>query len=380
LQILAVLYWILADLLPIQSADGQIEAAGVTSAAEETMSQIITRRSAASGLAALAIAPNLARAEAPDLQAAARAEGTVTWYTGQVDAEKAEEMGRTFSKTNPGVNVGVIRTTGQVAYQRLLLDIKNHVPQCDVFSTTDISHMPILKERHELSEYTPANAVNLLPPFKAVSDPGFSYVTNAARYFLIYNTDKVKSEDAPRAWTDLLNPKWKGRVATGHPGFSGCTGTWALGIKKIHGWEFFEKLADNNPRIGRSAVDPLTLITAGECLVGLASANGAYASMDRGNPLGVQHPTDGLVLCVTPSAIPAHAPHPAAAKLLMEWLLSPECAQKLTSDGSEPILEGIAPRQGMPPLSEQKIIPLTVEEIRIGVPIVIEQWRETFGS
>jgi iron(III) transport system substrate-binding protein len=344
------------------------------------MSQIITRRSAASGLAALAIAPNLARAEAPDLQAAARAEGTVTWYTGQVDAEKAEAMGRTFSKTNPGVNVGVIRTTGQIAYQRLLLDIKNHVPQCDVFSTTDISHMPILKERHELTEYTPANAANLLPPFKAVSDPGFSYVTNAARYFLIYNTDKVKPEDAPRAWTDLLNPKWKGRVATGHPGFSGCTGTWALGIKKVHGWEFFEKLADNNPRIGRSAVDPLTLITAGECLVGLASANGAYASMDRGNPLAVQHPTDGLVLCVTPSAIPAHAPHPNAAKLMMEWLLSPECAQKLTSDGSEPILEGIAPRPGMPPLADQKIIPLTVDEIRTGVPIVIEQWRETFGS
>ncbi|HEY0425615.1 MAG TPA: extracellular solute-binding protein [Rhodopila sp.] len=348
------------------------------------MSQIITRRQAVSGLATLAAAPLPAfAAEAPDikaLEAAAHSEAGLTWYAAQVDAETAERMGRTFSQTYPGVNVGVIRTTGQVAYQRLLLDIKNTTPQCDVFSATDISHMPALKERHELSEYVPRNAEALLPPFKALSDPGFSYITNAVRYFLIYNKDKVKPEDAPRAWTDLLDPKWKGRVATGHPAFSGCTGTWAVGVKKVHGWEFFEKLAANNPRIGRSAVDPTTLINAGECLVGVGAAANVYASADKGNPLGMMHPTDGLVLCVTPSAIPARAPHPNAARLFMEWLLSPAYARMLTTDGSEPILEGIAPRPGMPPLAEQKIIPLTVDEIRIGVPLVIEQWRDTFGS
>jgi len=344
------------------------------------MSQIMTRRRAASGLASLAVVPRPAKAVSQALQAAAGPEATVTWYVAQVDAETAEKLGRTFTQANPGVNVGVIRTTGQVAFQRLLLDIKNQVAQCDVFSATDISHMPILKARHELSEYVPVNAADLLPPFKALSDPGFFYITNAARYFLIYNTNRVKPEDAPRAWTDLLDPKWKGRVATGHPAFSGCTGTWALGVKKVHGWDFFEKLAKNNPRIGRSAVDPMTLITAGECLVGVGSANNAYASIDKGNPVGVRHPTDGLVLCVTPSAIPAHAPHPNAAKLFMEWLLSPDYARLITADGSEPILEGIAPRPGMPLLSDQAIIPLTVDEIRTGVRVVIEQWRETFGS
>jgi iron(III) transport system substrate-binding protein len=346
------------------------------------MSQEITRRQAASGLAALFAMPGLARAAAdnPALQAAAHSEGTLTWYVAQVDAQTAENLGRAFTHSNPGMNVGVIRTTGQVAFQRLLMDIKNHTPQCDVFSATDISHLPILKDRHELTEYTPANAEGLLPAFKALSDPGFSYITNAARYFLIYNKDKVKPEDVPRAWTDLLDPKWKGRVATGHPAFSGCTGTWALGIKKVHGWEFFEKLAKNNPRIGRSAVDPMTLITAGECLVGVGSANNAYATIDRGNPIGIVHPSDGLVLCVTPSGIPAHAPHPNAAKLFMEWLLSPEYARLVAADGSEPILAGIPPHPGMPPLSEQKVIPLTVDEIRTGVPEVIEQWRDTFGS
>jgi iron(III) transport system substrate-binding protein len=346
------------------------------------MSKKISRRHAAAGATAFVVLPSFGRTAAATsvLESAAHGEATLTWYTAQVDAQTAENLGRAFSQSHQGVNVGVIRTTGQVAYQRLLMDIKNHTPQCDVFSTTDISHMPILKERHELAEYTPANATALLPAFQVLSDPGFSYITNAARYFLIYNKDKVKPEDVPRAWTDLLDPKWKGRVATGHPAFSGCTGTWALGVKKVHGWDFFEQLAKNNPRIGRSAVDPMTLITAGECLVGVGSANNAYASIDKGNPVAVVHPADGLVLCVTPSAIPAHAPHPNAARLFMEWLLSPDYARLITADGSEPILQGIPPRPGMPPLADQKIIPLTVDEIRVGVPEVIEQWRDTFGS
>jgi iron(III) transport system substrate-binding protein len=341
----------------------------------------MTRRRTGAALAWLTTTTRFAAAaDKPALEAKAHDEGSVTWYVAQVDAQTAEKLGRSFTQSNPGVEVGVIRTTGQVAYERLLMDIKNHTPQCDVFSTTDIAHMPALKKRGELAEFTPDNAAALLPAFQALSDPGFSYITNAVRYLLIYNKAKVKPEDAPKSWPDLLDPRWKGRVATGHPAFSGCTGTWALGLKKLYGWDFFEKLAKNNPRIGRSAVDPLTLINAGECLVGVGAANNAYASVDKGNPIGINNPTDGLVLCVTPSAIPTPAPHPAAARLFMEWLLSPDYAETIVADGSEPILQGINPRPGMPPLTDLKVIPLTVDEIRLGVPEIIEQWRDTFGS
>ena len=341
------------------------------------------RRPFAAGALTAAFAAAMARDARADLAALegkARTEGTVTWYTGQTDAETAELLGRTFTARYPGIKVDVIRTTGQVAYQRLLLDIKNKTPQCDVFSTTDISHMPILKERHDLAEYAPENAPELMPQFSALSDPGFSYVTNASRYFLIYNTKFVKPEDAPRKWTDLLDPRWKGFVGTGHPAFSGCTGVWCVGMRKLYGWEYFEKLAKNNPRIGRSAVDPVTLMTAGEVHVGLASANTTYRTIDKGNPIAIVHPADGLSLCVTPSAIPANAPHPAAARLFMEWLLSEGYSKIVAGDGSEPLRNGVPTRADEPPLGSQKVIALTVAEIRKGIPEVIEAWRETFGN
>src|SRR3954466_549178 len=73
----------------------------------------------------------------PELVAAARKEASVTWYIAQVDTATAEAMGRAFTAQYPGVTVSVIRTTGQVAYERLLQDLKNGAPQCDVFSSTD---------------------------------------------------------------------------------------------------------------------------------------------------------------------------------------------------------------------------------------------------
>ena len=344
---------------------------------------MIGRRQTVLSLGAFGIVaalPNDARADLAALEKAARQEATVTWYVAQMDAERAEAFGRAFTADYPGIKVAVIRTTGQVAFQRLQMDIKNHTPQCDVFSATDISHMPILRDRHELTSYTPENAAGLLPAFASLSDPGNYYITNVSRYFMIYNTKKVPAAEAPKAWTDLLDPRWKGLVAFGHPAFSGCTGTLVLTLKKKYGWEYFEKLAKNNPRIGRSAADPVTLITSGECLVGPASASGVYPSIDKGNPLLTIHPSDGLVLCQAPSAIPANAPHPNAARLFMEWLLGEHFSQMNASDGPEPLRAGVNPRPDVPPLSTQKINQLTVEEIRKGVPDVIELWRDTFGS
>jgi iron(III) transport system substrate-binding protein len=60
--------------------------------------------------------------------------------------------------------------------------------------------------------------------------------------------------------------------------------------------------------------------------------------------------------------------------------LSEHFSTLIAADGSEPLRAGIATRSDVPPLAGQKILQLTVEEIRKDVPEVIEQWRDTFGS
>jgi len=338
---------------------------------------MLSRRHAALGFTAAIAWP--ARADLVALERAAREEGQLTWYVAQMDSETAEMFGRTFTATYPGIRVEVVRVTGQVVMQRLLLDIKNQTPHCDVFSTTDPSHMPLLRERGELTQYRPEEFSNMRPQFQAQSSPEWYHATNAGRWILLHNRDKLTA-GAPKAWTDLLDPKWKGQVSVAHPAFSGGAGIWALAIKQLHGWGFFEALAKNEPRVGRSTIDTVTLIGAGECLVGPTFAPNAYRNMGKGSPITITQPSDGVVVMVFPSAIPAHAPHPNAARLFMEWTLSPAWSKLIAADGSEPIHAQVAPRADEPALDTLMVLAPTVEEIRAGVPEVIERWRDTFGA
>ena len=160
--------------------------------------------------------------------------------------------------------------------------------------------MPALKQRNALAHYEAENAGALAAPFQGLGEPGYYYPTTASFQGLVYSTTHVKPEDVPRACTDLLDPKWQGRVGLAHPAFSGYFGQWVLAMRKLHGWEFFEKLAKNNPRIGRSGNDPLTLVNAGECLVGTGPLSTTMQNVDKGNPVGFIYPEDATVITVGP--------------------------------------------------------------------------------
>jgi iron(III) transport system substrate-binding protein len=343
----------------------------------------LSRRTVAGGLAALggaALLPRRAHADLAVLEAAARREGAITWYIAQMDAQTAESMGRAFTARYPGIEVTVIRTTGQVAYQRLLLELKSNSPHCDVLSSTDISHYAALKARGALAHYVPENAAGLAPAFDGLGEAGLYYPTTSTLHVLTYNTQTVKPEDAPRTWLDLLDPRWKNQVATGHPAFSGYTGIWVLAMRKLYGWEYFDRLAKNQPRIGRSGLDPLTMLNARECQVACGPLSGVLLSADKGNPITIRYPDDGSVLCIGPAGVLADAPHPNAGRLFLEWLLSVEFARECVAARIDPVRSEVQPKPGTKKLSELKLVRLTPQEIGNGIPEVIEQWRDTFGG
>ena len=97
-----------------------------------------------------------ARADMKALEEAAKKEGELTWYVAHYTSEGAEELGAVFTKMY-GIKVNVVRTTAQVAYQRLTQDIKNNQTNCDVFSSTDSATTSRLKAEGRFEKYTPEN-------------------------------------------------------------------------------------------------------------------------------------------------------------------------------------------------------------------------------
>lgn len=333
-------------------------------------------------MAALCILASVKAADADEAQwyDGAKREGQVTWYITHYSGELAQEAGRAFTARYPGVTVNVVRTTAQVAFARLSQDIKAGIANCDVFSSTDIGHYFDLKKRGMLADFTPDNARGLAPQFDRFIDPGLYYPTAAGLVLISYNTKLVPPDHIPKNWPDFLDPMWKGRVTFGHPGFSGYVGVWALEMRKLYGPGFFEKLAANKPLIGRSVNDSVTMLNSGESAIAAGADNTTIESALKGNPLAVVYPTDGAILMVSPSAVMKNAPHPNAARLFMEYVLSADYNRVMVKASALSMRADVAPPAGLKPLSEIKLIRPTDEELVSGIPALIEEWRDVFGN
>jgi iron(III) transport system substrate-binding protein len=329
--------------------------------------------------AALMFGPIAARADMKALEEAAKKEGELTWYVSHYTSEGAEELGAAFTKMY-GIKVNVVRVTAQVAYQRVQQDIKNNQVICDVFSSTDLGHFVHLKAEGRLEKYVPEDASKISEVFRNIDPDGYFNTTSAGQVVISYNTSKVKPEDSPKKWTDLLDPKWKGKVSTGHPAFSGYVGSWVLMMRKVYGWEYFDKLEKNKPQIGRSINDTVTALNSGERLVAAGADGSTLFSAARGNPLAVNYPTDGSVLIIAPSGIMKGTKHLNAAKLFMEYLYSIEASEINVRNFGIPMRDEVAPPKGAMPISKVKILKPTIAEADKGIPEVIEQWRDTFGN
>ncbi|HEX9465260.1 MAG TPA: extracellular solute-binding protein [Alphaproteobacteria bacterium] len=307
-------------------------------------------------------------------------EGEVTWYTSQSDDATAQALARDFEGHYPGIKVNAVRATAQEAFQRVTEEIKAGAVEVDVLSTTDIGHCVHLKDQGVLEKYIPANSYDMIEAYKGLDRDGYYHATSAGMVNIGYATNRLKEDQVPQTWPELLDPKWKDKITVGHPGFSGYVGTWVLMMRKLYGWDYFERLAQNNPQIGQSIGDTVTTLSAGKRVIG-ATANAALLSAAaKGTPLAAVYPTDGAVLVIAPSGIMKSAKHPNAAKLLMEYLLSVDASQRWVEHFYESIRPEVDPLPGSKSAKGVKVINPTVDEITSGIPEVIKQWRDTFGA
>src|SRR5476649_1712444 len=115
-----------------------------------------------------------------ELYDAAKKEGSeLTWYTAHSDDITAQALGRSFESIYPGIKVNVLRTTAQVAYQRITQELKASAVQCDVFSSTDLGHSVELKAKGAFEKYVPENSSKVLDIYKGYDPDGTYLVTSA---------------------------------------------------------------------------------------------------------------------------------------------------------------------------------------------------------
>ena len=315
------------------------------------------------------------------LYEAAKKEGELTWYCVPQTSELAEKMGRTFTARYPGVKVNVVRTTAQVAFQRLNQDLKAGRPNCDVFTSTDLSHYVDLKGRNLLMKNTPAAVAVQDRRVQNMDPDGYFHASSCFMMGLIYNTAKVSAAAAPRSWSDLADSKWSGVGAAAHPAYSGAAGAWCIEMRKLYGDGFFKKLAANKTHIGRSTIDAVTTVISGECAVSAGPMSLAALQASKGNPIATLVPKEGPVLILSPTAIMSSSKRPNAAKLFLEWQLgSDDTARIAYEEFGVSLRVGAKSAPGLPGLTDAgTLLAPTPPQMVVQIPKVIELWKDAFG-
>ena len=135
----------------------------------------------------------------------------------------------------------------------------------------------------------------------------------------------MNESDAPKSWQDLLTPKWKDKVTTAGPE-SGPTFGWIVYISHKYGWDYFDKLHANNPIVAPSSDETVALLATGERPVAIVNCFDILEAGAQGSPIGNIFPKDGLAAWWAGMAIPKAAPHPNAAEVLANFVMSAEGA------------------------------------------------------
>lgn len=261
-----------------------------------------------------------------------------------VDRGDAEPLLRRFEQQS-GIRVRAVydaeaaKTTGLVT--RLLAEADR--PRCDVFWNNELVQTLLLAERGALDEYRPPSVADLPDDFKA-ADGRWTAVAERARV-IVYNSEQVPAEEAPQSIFDLTQPQWRGKAAIANPQFGTTRAHVAalfavLGERRAKQW--LSDLRDNDIRIvdGNAAVKKLVgeaTPGASPIYVGLTDTDDVQSGLAEGMPLAMVFPDQdelGTLLMPSTVALILGAPHPEAARKLIDYLTSREVETALTSGNS----------------------------------------------
>ena len=324
-------------------------------------------------LTALAASAQDARVEA------AKKEGKVVWYT-SLALPTAEKIAKLFEAAYPGVKVEVHRTGSQRILQRVMQELQANLKLVDVIHTSDAGHFVLLKGKKLLMKYTPPGVDAFPAGFK--DKDGYYFTLRATVNVIAYNTKLVPAAEAPKGWKDLLDPKWRGKMVTAHPGYSGVISTHVLALVQLYGWDYFKQLAQNKLMLVQSAVDPAGVVASGERQVAVDGGDYYYYQMKKkGNPIEVVYPKEGVPLVVSPTAIASFAPHPNAAKLFTDFTFSRELQQMMAD--SEGLYTGhpeVKYPADKPKLSDLKLLTVDPEELEKRNEEIKTRFVEFFGA
>lgn len=267
--------------------------------------------------------PVVAESSGGSLADDAKREGALVWYAGQTDAQIDAQIAG-FNKLYPEIKIETVRASASKLTQRFQ-------------AGAEVGEFPDLITTSQADFYSQAAAKGWLAPLDQehlpaleafpkdfVSADGTTIAWVAAPQVAVYNTDRVTKDEIPTKWEDLLKPEFKDEIILADPRNVTAYKDLMNTLYDEFGPDFLTKFRQQNPSLVDSSVPGLQALAAGEAKILLPTLESNITKLKSdGAPLEVLGlaPTKGIEILAAASA---KAPHPAAARLFLDYLVSKE--------------------------------------------------------
>ena len=272
-----------------------------------------------------------------ELVKAAKEEGKLVVY-GSCEEEYLNAVCSNF-KSLYGIDVQAQRlSTGEVAAK---IEEENGHPSADVWFGGTTDPYNVSSSKGLLEQYEPKNASHLISDkFKSTNKDWYGIYKGILG--ILYDKEELKrlKLDVPQDYKDLIDPKYKGLIWSSN---YNTAGTAKLIINTViqkyghdQGIQYLVDLDKNIAQYTKSGSGPSKAIGTGECTIGIGMLHdGIYQIVDQEHEnVGLQIPSSGASYEVGATAIFKGASHPNAAKLWIEYALSPACVDLAQKNGS----------------------------------------------
>lgn len=246
------------------------------------------------------------------------------------------ELKTAFAKKHPEVSMDYQSAGAGKLMAKIAAEKESGTIMADIIWTSEIPDFISMKQNGMLQPYVSPEVKNIHNPIPKF-DGSFTPI-RLGTLGIAYNTRLVKQ--APAAWKDALDPRFKGAFGIANPALSGTSFMSVALLQSIYGWGFFEQLKKNGGKVGKGSGQVVDDTASGDLLASLAVDYITNDKISKGATLKLVYPKEMLVI-PSPAAIMKGTKNLSAAKKFIDFLLS-EAGQKIiVGEGTLPVRKGV---------------------------------------
>jgi ABC-type Fe3+ transport system substrate-binding protein len=316
----------------------------------------------------------------PKLVEAARKEGGEILVYSTIRLDETKLFWDRLKSKYPFIAVNQYRAGTNRMVERVMAEYRAGKYLPDLLTVGDDFLLTVLTDAGIMGRYDSPQAKNFGPMFRDAQGRWTAFFI--VPLTIAYNTRLVPVNEVPKSWRDLLNPKWKDKIAMESDHL-----VWYAGMLNVLGKEkgrqFMSALSKQNIRLVGGASIGMNLLAAGEFPILSSRANQTEIFKTRGAPVDWVKDPDPLLSQFHAAGIAKNPPHPNSARLLLDFLLSEESAEIVAESQRLPSRRGVSKEQlssGFRGINMDKMVPPQREDLKVNQKNYLEEFQKLFGK